>query len=1010
MQRKKVWIIVLVFVMVAVIVTGQGALSAKDTAEGTTEQGQQEPVTENTAAEEGQQEPAIGGSEEVETAGSPEKSKTSEDKKASEGETKQTTVLQKTSLKEKKPEKKTGVKTEEGRTELDVSKGNVRIKTTGATGGGLISNETSLNPKGYYITGTTKKYNISIEKNVTTDIILDSVNITCDTTNFDCINVSHANVTMTLIGDNELICNAGNSKDGLFSNLGNAITKDGSDGSLIIQCEFADKANHQCDGNCGTLIARGNKSLYHAGAIGNSTRNCRTEGETGFSNFTIKGGNIKAEAGYHSPGIGAACTSNYGNGKAENISITGGNVKAIGNVYCSGIGGGNAADIDGIYISGGTVEAIGGQNAPGIGSVSALAKNIVISGGDTVVVAIGDAASDAPGIGYTKIPGKEEGYFTGIKNVVASPIKSFQGYIQDGESLTDYTFMEGTPFANDTDIRVGKFYTKVYFGPYRDENTIAKDTKEQIGANHVISKTGGSGFTESQLKELTKVNGKQENGVSFSIDDLTFSDKKQIEKINQAKSAGKIGDYPLTYTTPNGTEVTVNVCLRDSGTDSAQFDPEHPTATIGANDFEKDTGGDAFTEEQMKKYGELKGKDKDGNTISLDVFAVDAEQFQTINEAKTAGKSGVFDLTYTAEDGNKVTVKVSLVGYDEITENPDNNESIKGMNVISKTGGAAFSENQLKELSKVKAFDEHGQEIPAEDLVFSDPDQITLINQAKTAGETGDFSLSFTTPQGTEVTVTVYLRDKGTDGAKEESGNPEPTIAANDASHKTGGFAFTKEELIKLCNAKGKDAFRNNAELSIGKEEMDKLNAAKQAGKTGEFSLTFTMDSGKEAKVTVTLTGEHKVSFNPNGGDYTPKTQTVAGGKQAVEPKEPRRGGYTFEGWYYKDESGKELKWDFNTPVHTSMKLKAKWKKDSGENTESETTQKQNKNRGTKNTGEKTDRYYWDSEDITKNYGNDGSVAKTGDTKHMEAVFFLMSAGGGMVCLIIYRRNRSFKK
>lgn len=974
MQRKKIWCAVLVFLLASAAATRQGTLFAEETAEKYTEQGQ---IGEQTASE--------------------------------NLDIRETDYVQKISLKRTNEKKRSAEKTETGQTKLDVSKGNIRIKTTGAAGGGLSSNETALNPKGYHITGTTTKYNIIVEKNVTTKITLDNVNITCDTSNYDCINVSHANVTIILIGKNELVCNAGNPKDGLYSNLGNAITKDGSDGRLDIQCEYADEKNHRCDSNCGTLIARGNKSLYHAGAIGNSTRNCRTKGETGFSNFTIKGGNIEAEAGYHSPGIGGACTSNYANGKVENISITGGNVKAVGNVYCSGIGGGNSADIDGIHISGGYVEAIGGGTAPGIGSVSATLKNFVISGGDTVVVARGDSKTNAPGIGCTDI-GIGTGAVVGTENVIASPDIGYQGYIQDGESLTDYTFMDGTPFAKDTEIRVGKFYTKVYFGPYRDENTITKDTKEQIGANHVISKTGGNDFTENQLKALSKVSGKQENGTSFLEEDLTFADKSQIDKINKAKASGKVGDYPLTFTTPNGTEVTVTVSLRDSGTDASKVDPGNPTPVIGANDFEKDTGGDAFTEEQLKNYGEVKGKDKDGNTISLDDFTIDAEQFQKINEAKTSGKSGVFDLTYTAGDGNQVKVKVSLVGYDEIEENPDNGENIKGMNVISKTGGEGFTDHQLKELAKVKAFDEKGDEIPKNDLIFSDPDQVEAISKAKTAGETGDFSLSFQTPDGTKVTVTVYLRDNGTDGAGTNLEKPESSIAANNAVHKTGGLAFTKEDLIELCKARGKDESKNNAEVSVKKEEMDKLNAAKQAGITGTFDLTFTVTGGKEAKVKVTLTGEHNVSFNPNGGDYTPKTQTVSGGKCAVEPKEPKREGYTFEGWYYKDEDGREQKWDFETPVHSNVSLKAKWKKDSKENPPSDQKKIVNGEDNKKGkTKKKKENYYWDSEDITKSYNKkSSSAAKTGDTKNIASVFFVLAAGGGTLYLL-YRRNRNSK-
>ena len=361
----------------------------------------------------------------------------------------------------------------------------------------------------------------------------------------------------------------------------------------------------------------------------------------------------------------------------------------------------------------------------------------------------------------------------------------------------------------------------------------------------------------------------------------------------------------------------------------------------------------------------------------------------------------MFDLTYTAADGNQVKVKVSLVGYDEASENTNDNETIKGMNIISKTGGEGFTENQLFALSKVKVYDENGREIDGADLSFPEPDQIELINKAKTAGETGDFSLTFQTANGTKVTVTVYLRDEGTDGAKPDQEKPESTIAASNAVHKTGGKGFTQEELIKLCKAKAKDENRNNTEISVSREEMDKLNAAKKAGKTGTFDLSFSVAGGKEAKVKVTLTGEHKVSFNPNGGDFTPKTQTVTGGRYAAEPKEPKRKGYIFEGWYYKDEDGKDQKWDFETPVHSDVSLKAKWKKEPEENTQPDKKDNTERNK----TKKKNESYYWDSEDITKNYGSSHPVAKTGDTKDIAAAGFMIIAGLGILILLFVRKR-----
>ncbi|WP_302789187.1 InlB B-repeat-containing protein [Anaerostipes caccae] len=859
----------------------------------------------------------------------------------------------------KKTAKTSGDTAENGQTILDVSEGDVKITKTGATVGGVSKDDGSLNPKGYWITGTTTAYNVVVEKGVKTEITLCDVNITCDKTKMDCINVSHSDVTITLKGQNELLCKSGNSQDGTYTKEGAALAKDGEDGQLTIQCEFSKESGHKCDNRCGRLIAKGKEDLYHGGAIGNTFRNANGSkgSEAGFSNFTIKGGNIEAKGGYHSPGIGGTCNTsnkliNGGNrpdgmsGKTSNIRIMGGNIKAEGNYGCAGIGGGVWNIIDGLYITGGKVEATGGKKGPGIGSVStSLLKDIVISGGDTVVIAKGDEESGAPGIGKTNYSASTNVENTVFQHVAASPDNGYQGYVQDGESMDSYTFMEGTPFKKETDIRVGKFYTAVYFGPFRDENTVESSTNEQIGANHVISKTGGKGFTKDQLKELTKVNARDKSGNPFSVDQIRFVHEEQIEAINKAKTAGKTGDYPLTFCTANGTEVTVQIYLRKDGTDAVVIDPDDPVPTIGANDFEKDTGGDGFTEEQLKIYGELKGKDKDGTTIDLDGFTVDPEQMEQLNQAKTAGKSGTFDLTYTSNEGAKVTVQVTLVKYDAVEENqdPDNPEMIKGMDVISRTGGSAFSEAKLKELTMVKAFDKDGREILPEDLKFSESDQLQRINGAKTKGETGNFDLTMETPDGTKVTVKVCLRDSGSDGAGYDPEKLSSFIGANDAVHETGGEAFTKDELRDLCRVKAKDPSRNNVEAEVQNNQWETLNKAKESGKTGTYPLTFYLEDGTKAQVKITLTGDHKVKFDSNGGYDTPVTQTVRGGNQVVEPKDPKRDGYEFMGWYYTDENGKEVKWDFSDPVHQNMTLKAKWKKSETEKADNGTSEKVSK-------------------------------------------------------------------
>ena len=65
--------------------------------------------------------------------------------------------------------------------------------------------------------------------------------------------------------------------------------------------------------------------------------------------------------------------------------------------------------------------------------------------------------------------------------------------------------------------------------------------------------------------------------------------------------------------------------------------------------------------------------------------------------------------------------------------------------------------------------------------------------------------------------------------------------------------------------------------------------------------------------------------FDPSGGDHKPEDQLVTGGEKIERPSDPKRDGYTFEGWYYTDENGKEQKWDFNDSLNQGIELKAKW-------------------------------------------------------------------------------------
>lgn len=65
----------------------------------------------------------------------------------------------------------------------------------------------------------------------------------------------------------------------------------------------------------------------------------------------------------------------------------------------------------------------------------------------------------------------------------------------------------------------------------------------------------------------------------------------------------------------------------------------------------------------------------------------------------------------------------------------------------------------------------------------------------------------------------------------------------------------------------------------------------------------------------------YTVTFNSNGGSYTPKAQEVKHGNKAVAPEPPTKEDYHFLGWF--TEEG-EL-FDFSTPITSNLKLTADW-------------------------------------------------------------------------------------
>ena len=97
-------------------------------------------------------------------------------------------------------------------------------------------------------------------------------------------------------------------------------------------------------------------------------------------------------------------------------------------------------------------------------------------------------------------------------------------------------------------------------------------------------------------------------------------------------------------------------------------------------------------------------------------------------------------------------------------------------------------------------------------------------------------------------------------------------------------------------------------------------------GDAFDFDTPITADITLYAKWVIAT---WKVSFNANCDDATdmPQPQTPLKGNCAIEPKDPKREGYAFGGWYKTASCEASSKYDFSKPVTGNITLYAKWKK-----------------------------------------------------------------------------------
>ncbi|MEA4923161.1 MAG: FctA domain-containing protein [Eubacteriaceae bacterium] len=412
----------------------------------------------------------------------------------------------------------------------------------------------------------------------------------------------------------------------------------------------------------------------------------------------------------------------------------------------------------------------------------------------------------------------------------------------------------------------------------KSHGTQIKDGETHITANDtfysVKDKDGNKAPTLSkdEIKAMMAVAATDSDGKAIDVKDISV-DNTELMNVNANIDAGILGKFPVTYTTADKVTVTAYITLKGTGVNK---DPDSSKlSSIGANDFTYAIRNSAdsktnlnITQDMAKLLSAVQATNDKGLDMSASDIKVDQKMLKVINDAKNAGKVGVYDLKFfTAYE--ETTIKVTLT---DVGTNSNGTDTSIGANdfeygVRDSDGNTAADITELvaRNLSSVIAYDKDGNRVQT-DKIEVDKDQLKAINDAIAAGETGPYKLKFTEPGGKEAEITVTLKDIGSKVTTEKGyiTGEGFTYAMKDTKTLKETPDITTDEAVRLAQIAAHD---NNGcsidakDIIVDEDMLAAINQAKHDGKEGVYDLTFKTKDGYEITVPVTL---KDIGTNPN--------------------------------------------------------------------------------------------------------------------------------------------------
>lgn len=391
--------------------------------------------------------------------------------------------------------------------------------------------------------------------------------------------------------------------------------------------------------------------------------------------------------------------------------------------------------------------------------------------------------------------------------------------------------------------------------PDRQKKEAIQAKNYAVNLEDVPSLTNASIISKAQAKAWEW----DTNFVNTPITSLTVT-------VNNGIAITDKGFYPVTFATPNGTSITVQMNVQSK---------DHISGDIGANDFTValnkvgDLDNAAYIEKSEVKATQLNASGQN----------VDIPYSQITVVSSVVAAEGTYPVVYTATPtGDTVTVFVTVTDHHHAGTNAKKAEAILANDfTVTLSEAATLSQNSYKDKADVVAWGWDVDNIPAGTTAIARA-SVTVAPQSLDTTKVGSYIITYTTPNGTSVDALMHIV-KGNANVPE----PDPNVPIPDSTKiviqadtfyvnlaKEKLTSLTEPEYLIRSSAKAWKANGTNGFVAVTKADFTGVVNAE-----GTYPVVYSTATGE--KVTAYVVAYNGGNPSPVPEDPTIREVIVAG-------------------------------------------------------------------------------------------------------------------------------------